>query len=57
MDANKIIDYLLEKIKVLIRENAFLVAKLDSMEEEMRNAVQAHSNDGTEPQEGAVENA
>jgi uncharacterized protein YoxC len=40
MDANKIIDYLLEKIKGLTKENAFLVAKLETMEEDLKKAVQ-----------------
>jgi hypothetical protein len=56
MDANKIIDYLLEKYKLLLRENAFLTAKLEQMEEDLKLLVQAPSNDGNQEQ-GAVDNA
>ena len=36
MDANKIIENLLERIKVLTRENAFLMAQLQTIEEQSR---------------------
>jgi hypothetical protein len=55
MDANKIIDYLLEKYKLLLRENAFLTAKIEQMEEDLKRLAQ--SNDGNQVNEGAVDNA
>jgi hypothetical protein len=48
MDANKIIDNLLDRIKLLVRENAFLVAQLQSYEEKEKAQLQA---------EGVKENA
>jgi hypothetical protein len=38
MDGNKVIDILLERIKGLTKENAFLIAQLQSIEEEKKNA-------------------
>ncbi|MGG3561669.1 hypothetical protein ABES03_08695 [Neobacillus rhizosphaerae] len=36
MNANLIIDYLLDKIKVLTRENAFLYAQVQTLEEQLK---------------------
>lgn len=41
MDANKVIENLLDRIKGLTRENAFLVAQLQAVEEEKKAQVEA----------------
>jgi hypothetical protein len=45
MDANKIIEVLLEKIKGLTKENAFLVAQLQSIEEERQAELNKESEE------------
>jgi hypothetical protein len=44
MDANKIIEILLERIKGLTKENAFLVAQLQSIEEERQAEQESEKN-------------
>jgi hypothetical protein len=40
MDVNKIIDNLLDRIRLLVRENAFLMAQLQEYEEREKQQVQ-----------------
>jgi hypothetical protein len=40
MDGNKVIENLLERIKGLTKENAFLIAQLQSIEEEKKNGIE-----------------
>jgi hypothetical protein len=41
MDANKVIENLLERVKNLTRENAFLVAQLQTIEEQQKANMEA----------------
>jgi hypothetical protein len=41
MDANKIIENLLERIKGLVRENAFLSAQIQTYEDQLKQQAEA----------------
>jgi hypothetical protein len=45
MDVNKIIDNLLDRIRLLVRENAFLTAQLKEVEEQQKQQVQVGGSD------------
>lgn len=47
MDANKIVDNLLERIKQLTKENAFLLAQLQTIEEQNQRDNEAKSQDNS----------
>jgi hypothetical protein len=47
MDANLIIDNLLERIKVLTKENVFLQAKLETIENDMKAQMEAKKDGGS----------
>ncbi|MEH7116889.1 hypothetical protein V7128_05605 [Neobacillus vireti] len=46
MDANLIIDILLEKIKFLTRENTILMAQLQTLEKQVKQQLQQPEEEG-----------